>query len=83
MHYLYRYVCILNGFFYMCIWTIVCNKEFIIIIIIRCQLNTLPLCNHDYIHVRDTDDHIKHENAHCMQSCEPTSTIITYIGTKG
>ena len=33
MHYLYRYVCILNGFFYMCIWTIVCNKEFIIIII--------------------------------------------------
>ena len=34
MHYLYRYVCILNVFFYMCIWTIVCNKEFIIIIII-------------------------------------------------
>ena len=32
MHYLYRYVCILNVFFYMCIWTIVCNKEFIIII---------------------------------------------------
>ena len=30
MHYLYRYVCILNVFFYMCIWTIVCNKEFII-----------------------------------------------------
>ena len=29
MHYLYRYVCILNVFFYMCIWTIVCNKEFI------------------------------------------------------
>ena len=29
MHYLYRYVCILNVF-YMCIWTIVCNKEFII-----------------------------------------------------
>ena len=27
MHYLYRYVCILNVFFYMCIWTIVCNKE--------------------------------------------------------
>ena len=35
MHYLYRYVCILNVFFYMCIWTIVCNKEFIIIIIIK------------------------------------------------
>ena len=33
MHYLYRYVCILNVFFYICIWTIVCNKEFIIIII--------------------------------------------------
>ena len=31
MHYLYRYVCILNVFFYMCIWTIVCNKEFIIL----------------------------------------------------
>ena len=30
MHYLYRYVCILNVFFYMCIWTIVCNKELII-----------------------------------------------------
>ena len=30
MHYLYRYVCILNVFFYICIWTIVCNKEFII-----------------------------------------------------
>ena len=28
MHYLYRYVCILNVF-YICIWTIVCNKEFI------------------------------------------------------
>ena len=25
----------------------------------RCQLNTLPLCNHDYI--RDTDDHVKRE----------------------
>ena len=35
MHYLYRYVCILNVFFYMCIWTIVCNKEFIIIIVAR------------------------------------------------
>ena len=34
MHYLYRYVCILNVFFYMCIWTIVCNKEFIIIILL-------------------------------------------------
>ena len=32
MHYLYRYVCILNVFFYMCIWTIVCNKEFILFI---------------------------------------------------
>ena len=30
MHYLYRYVCILN-FFYICIWTIVCNKDIIII----------------------------------------------------
>ena len=29
MHYLYRYVCILNVF-YICIWTIVCNKECII-----------------------------------------------------
>ena len=28
MHYLYRYICILNVF-YICIWTIVCNKEFI------------------------------------------------------
>ena len=28
MHYLYRYICILNVF-YKCIWTIVCNKEFI------------------------------------------------------
>ena len=26
-----RYFCILNVFFYICIWTIVCNKEFIII----------------------------------------------------
>ena len=32
MHYLYRYVCILNVFFYICTWTIVYNKEFIIII---------------------------------------------------
>ena len=30
MHYLYRYVCILNVFLYMYkLWTIVCNKEFI------------------------------------------------------
>ena len=35
MHYLYRYVCILNVFLYICIWTIVCNKEFITIIILR------------------------------------------------
>ena len=34
MHYLFRYVCILNVFFYTCIWTILSNKEFIIIIII-------------------------------------------------
>ena len=34
MHYLYRYGCILNVFFYICIWIIVCDKEFIIIIII-------------------------------------------------
>ena len=34
MHYLYRYVCILNVFFYICIWTIVCNKKFIIILCI-------------------------------------------------
>ena len=26
---------------------------------IRCHLNTLPSCNHDYI--RDTDDHVKRE----------------------
>ena len=30
MHYLYRYICILNVF-YICIWTIVFNKEFSII----------------------------------------------------
>ena len=34
MHYLYRYVCILNVFFYICIWTIVCNKEFIITLLL-------------------------------------------------
>ena len=33
MHYLYRYVYILM-FCYTCIWTIVCNKEFIIFIIL-------------------------------------------------
>ena len=29
MHYLYK--CLYFNFFYICIWTIVCNKEFIII----------------------------------------------------
>ena len=29
MHYLYRYVCILNVFFYICIWAMFSNKEFI------------------------------------------------------
>ena len=42
MHYLYRYVCILDVFFYICIWTIVCNKEFIIIHLLR--IKPIVLC---------------------------------------
>ena len=38
MHYLYRYVCILNVFFYMCIWTIVCNKEFILLLYVALDI---------------------------------------------
>ena len=51
MHYLYRYVCILNVFFYMCIWTIVCNKEFIIIIIYRISENVSIFIFYKNIHV--------------------------------
>ena len=46
-----------------------------------CQLNTLPLCNHDYI--RDTDDHVNCKQCTLYNYTEHYNKLLERKGSSG
>ena len=71
MHYLYRYVCILNVFFHICIWTNVCNKEFIYFIILVNSDSNSKMLNHInmYIYILQNIMNIGKKNTFYTGTC--------------